>query len=325
MPVVYLPPDLTTPPPSPFNDITSNTQNDNKNKGNKNQSQIQAPRGDNTAATLQGILHGFGIPPGFFSDLIDQAVRNNWTTDELLAAIYGSPQFAQMFPGIFRPDGSLRMPPGEYRQLIDMYRSQARLYGYTDLTDAQIGQLIAGDVSVQEFTDRLEAVRRISEFKPAFEEFKQVLRARGISTAGLESDKDLVRFMLGQAPKQFYQIWEETAVGTAARMAGVKMGAKAQQHIARLTPGISSEAELQRQMQELARHIRTTLPLSKIQKMGLTKKDLITLEFGGPNQAKIFEKAQRILATQQAFAEREPTGVALPQVGKIQQQRAQSA
>jgi hypothetical protein len=230
-----------------------------------------------------------------------------------------------MFPGIFRPDGSLRMPPGEYRQLIDMYRSQARLYGYTDLTDAQIGQLIAGDVSVQEFTDRLEAVRRISEFKPAFEEFKQVLRARGISTAGLESDKDLVRFMLGQAPKQFYQIWEETAVGTAARMAGVKMGAKAQQHIARLTPGISSEAELQRQMQELARHIRTTLPLSKIQKMGLTKKDLITLEFGGPNQAKIFEKAQRILATQQAFAEREPTGVALPQVGKIQQQRAQSA
>lgn len=278
--------------------------------------------GDNNRVSFETILEGFGIPPGPFTALIDQAVRQNWTIEELTAHVYSSPAFAQMFPGIFRPDGSLRMSPYEYRQLSDQYVSVARMYGITGLDQARIGRLIAGNVSIQEFTDRMEAIRRVTEFKPAFEEFKQVLKARGISTKGLDTDKDLVNFILGKGPKQFYQLWDELNVGLAARMAGAKISQKLVRSIARRVPGISSEAELQAQMQELARNIRTTLPLSKIQKFGITKRDLVTLEFGGPNQAKIFEKVQRIAATQGLF-EQDRTTLARPEVGRAQQARPQ--
>jgi hypothetical protein len=278
---------------------------------------------DNTRKTFEVILQGFGIPPGPFVDLIDQAVRLNWTAEELQARVYAHPAFAQMFPGIFREDGSLRMSPFEYRQLSDQYQSIARLYGFSSLDKARVGRLIAGNVSIQEFSDRMEAIRRVTEFKPAFEEFKQILRSRGISTKGLETDKDIVNFMLGKGPKQFYRLWDELNVGLAARMAGAKINQKQVRAIAKRLPGIASEAELQAQMQELARHIRTTMPLSKIHKFGITKKDLITLEFGGPNQAAIFEKVRRVLATQEAF-EADRAKLAQPEIGSVQQPRPQT-
>lgn len=301
---------------------SSRTTSSGSGSSGQTSSSRQVPS-DNSRSTLELILQGYGIPPGPFGALIDQAVRLGWTAEELTAQIYASPAFAAMFPGIFREDGSLRMTPYEYRQMADQYLSTARLYGISDLDPARIGKLIAGNVSLQEFADRMEAIRRVSEFKPAFEEFKQVLRARGIPTTGLDTDKDLVNFMLGKGPKQFYQLWDELNVGLAARMAGAKISQKMVRSIARRLPGVASEAELQLQMQELARHIRTTLPLSKIHKFGLTKKDLVTLEFGGPNQAAIFEKVQRLGLTQQLF-EAERSTLAQPEIGRVQQSRPQT-
>lgn len=276
-------------------------------------------------ARLEGILVGL-LGPGnaaAFRNLIDQAVREGWTAPEFEAAVYQSQEFRQMFPGIFRSDGSLRMTASEYREMSDSYRSIARTYGFR-VNDARIGKLISGDVSIDEFTDRAEAIQRVSDFKPAFEQFRQALRARGISTAGLDTDQDIANFILGKGPELFYKIWEETSVGTAAKMAGINLGGKITKQIARRTPGVLSEAEMQAQMQDLARHIKTTLPMSKIQKMGLSKKDLVQLEFGGPRQAEIKQKAERILKSHEAFFQSRSHTGQTRRLGEGQQESAQS-
>ena len=207
--------------------------------------------------------------------------------------------------------------------MADDYRGIARVYGFR-VNDARIGRLISGNVSASEFTDRAEAIQRVSDFKPAFEQFKQALRARGISTAGLDSDQDIANFILGKGPELFYKIWEETSVGTAAKMAGINLGGQITKSIARRTPGVLSEAEMQAQMQQLAQNIKTTLPMSKIQKMGLSKKDLVTLEFGGKNQAEIRQKAERIVKSHEAFFAQRPTTGASRRLGEGQQESTQS-
>jgi hypothetical protein len=250
-----------------------------------------------TEFVLEQVLQGLGIPLGSFMDLIDQAIREDWGVAQFSSAIYSSDTFHNLFPGIFRPDGSLKMSPLQYRSMSDQYNSLARTYG-VDLDKARIGHLISGDVSAQELTDRLEAVKRLEDYKPAMEEFKQVLAERGIKGVG---DGDLVNFMLGKAPKQFYSIWEETQVGTAARTAGVHLKQGLIRKISNQLPGVQSEAQVTAGFQDLAQKIQSVMPESQYRKMGVTKKDLVELEFGGPHQAAIAEKVTNLLKTQEAF------------------------
>lgn len=277
---------------------------------------------DNTLAQLKQFLVDAGIPTHMFHDLLDRSIRLAWTPSEFMLAVYGSPQFQHMFPGIFRPDGSLRMTPYEYRSMADSYQSEARKFGITNLSQAHIGKLISGEVSATEFTDRMTAIQRVNEFKPAFDEFKQVLKARGIPTKGIDSEKDIVNFMLGKGPKQFYDIWDEMTVGTAARTAGVGIDQKTVRSIAKRLPGQADEAAMQGQFAKLAQDFKSLMPLSRIGKYGLSKQDLVNLEFGGPNQAAVAEKVNLIMKNQQAFAGQRARTVA-PQIGTIQQDRAQ--
>ena len=279
---------------------------------------------EQTIEELRGVLMEAGIPIGMFGDLLDQAVTEGWSGNQLTMNIYASDEFQAMFPGIFRPDGTMRMTAGQYRNLADQYQSNARMYGISNLSNAQIGKLIGGDVSVQEFTDRATAIQRVTEFKPAFEEFKQVLASRGIDTKGLDSDKDIVNFMLGKGPKQFYQLWDELSVGTAARMSGVHINQKLVKSIAKRMPGQADEAQLQSQFADLAAKMKTVMPLSKLGKYGITKRDLVTLEFGGKKQAEIADKVNRILANRGSFNDSQNKAhVATSDFGTVQQERAQ--
>ncbi|HSE44949.1 MAG TPA: hypothetical protein VLA89_06435 [Gemmatimonadales bacterium] len=258
-------------------------------------------RGDNNLATLKQLLQSSGIPVHAFHDMLEKAVRLNWNESELLLNIYGSKQFKRMFPGIFRPDGSLKMSPYEYRQMSDEYRSQARLYGVSGISKEHIGQLIKGDVSMQEFTDRMTAIQRVTEFQPAFDQFKKVAKDMGFKTKGLDSDKDAVNFLLGKADKKFYDLWDRVSVGTAASVAGFDLGLQGIKDISKRLPGVANEVELQSKFANLAQEMRSLMPLSQIGKYGLTKQDLIDLEFGGPNQAAVAEKVDTILKNRQAF------------------------
>ncbi|HEV8420187.1 MAG TPA: hypothetical protein VGR13_02385, partial [Actinomycetota bacterium] len=93
------------------------------------------------SGALAGILRGFGINPADFAGLIDQAVRGNWSEARFEAAVYASPAFHEAFPGIFRPDGSLRISPMEYRQLAKQYRKIGADYGIK-VDKSRIGMLV---------------------------------------------------------------------------------------------------------------------------------------------------------------------------------------
>lgn len=281
---------------------------------------------DNTAATLQQFLVQAGIPAGAFSSLIDQAIRLNYTPSEFTLQVYGSPQFENMFPGIFRPDGSMKMTPYEYRQMSDQYVSTARQFGVSGFSQEHVGALIQGDVSMQEFSDRMTAIARIEDYKPAMNQFISLVEQNGGDASELKTDEGLVDFMLGRSSKKFYTLWDQTVVGTAAKESGVHISNDLVRRIAKRTPGVADEAQMQAGFQELASKIQTLLPLSRINKYGLSKKDLVTLEFGGPNQAHIAKKVDMIVKNYDAqFAQNYGGHLGQPDIGTVKQEKAQVA
>jgi hypothetical protein len=277
-----------------------------------------------TPEDYNAILTGMGIPPGTFTDLINQAVIENWSEDEILARIYATPEFHQMFPGIFREDGSMRFSAAEYRSISDNYKSIARDYGVTGLSTGQISKLIGGNVSIHEFQTRMSAVQRYEEFKPALNAYRDILKAQGIDTSAIDGDAGLLKFVLGQAPKEFYRTYEQTNVLTQARTTGFvgkEQGVGMARRIAALTPGISSEQDLQEHFATLAVQARTVVPASQWARMGITKGDLVQLEFGGPRRAAVAERVQDVMSQQQAFREQVYVGG----VGQTQRARREKA
>lgn len=249
-----------------------------------------------------------GKHAGEYANLLDLAIRKGWSRAELHNQISNSKVFKKSHPGIHDEAGNLKMTPDEYKAQKNAYNQAAHSMGLHNLSGDQIGELIQKDVSAQELGDRLEAIKRIQEYKPALQQFKLALESRGIDTKdlNLNNNEKLGDFILGLGPKRFYSIWENTQVGTAAYNAGADIKAPGQKFISKLVPGQMSESELQNKFASMAQHIQKTMPLSRIYGHKLSKRDLAVLEFGGRNkhglnQAQIGERVERILATAQAF------------------------
>jgi len=269
---------------------------ENKPKDNKGGKDGKDGKGGKHGARdeLKWVLEGFGLRPAQFGDIIDKAIRNGWSPQQFEAAIYRSKPFRQTFPGIFRGDGSLRMSPYEYLQQADAYRELAQRYGLRGgLDDKRIGKLIEGNVSMTELNDRFSALYRMEEYKPYMQAFKEVLASNGITRKF--NEEEMFRFVMGESPKEFYEIWEQASVGASATRAGLDLSAKEMKSIARMVPGVQDEAALYGNFQQLAQKVQTLLPLSRMAKFGITKKDLIELEFGGANQSAIATRVEELI------------------------------
>jgi len=241
-----------------------------------------------------------GIPIAPFRELIHQAVINSWSHDELMFHVVMSPAFESAFPGIKRDDGSLKMDPATYRATVDTYTHTAYLLGYTPSAE-MIGGWIGNDVSPQEVADRYSAANRIKESPEAFAALQKEWSAAGL---GKISEAQVANALLGQAPKEFYDIWERVNLRTAAANAGTYLTHAEAARIQAVSPETLTESGTQATMADLANQLRTTMPLSRLYAQhGLTRSDLITLEFGGPGQADIRIRAEKALATAKAQSE----------------------
>jgi hypothetical protein len=248
---------------------------------------------------LFAILQGYGIPPGPFAALLHQAVVQKWTVAELLGRLYASPEFAQMFPGIFGPQGELIMTPGQYLQAYREYSAMARRYGYQISVQDFGMRIVQGQVSPQEFLDRLEAAARVSENKIWMQNLQRFAKQAGLERFG---KKEAFDALLGLAPKKFYDLWEKTSIASLAEMSGVELTPREVRKVQKLSGEMITETpQTKLAFEDLARQIRTTMPLSQLYRFGITKGDLLQLEFGGPKQAEVAERVQRVLATHEAF------------------------
>ena len=97
----------------------------------------------------------------YYPESLVQAILDVWTdTGEITIAIAearASDTFDKEFPGIKRPDGSLRMTEIEYLETKDYMQDALRTYNLNPgVFGEDIVEAIAGDVSAKEFTGRLE-------------------------------------------------------------------------------------------------------------------------------------------------------------------------
>lgn len=252
---------------------------------------------------------GGKLPPRVMH-IIHKGIVNGWTIDQILVSIQSTQWFTEAFPGI-QPG----MKPGAYRELAGEYSGIASEFGIGSLSKATLGGLIAGGVSLNEFSDRMRALQSYQENLSYFNEFVTQAQAAGMDTRTLQASP--LDFFMGSASPEFYRLWERSTIGGAAGTYGLDLSEADIDQIIGAEPGLvggtaESAAELQLRFSELAKQVRTTIPLGRIHSFDITMRDLIELEFGGPQQAAIAERVQRILASEQGLYTEKATSQLTP-------------
>lgn len=114
------------------------------------------------------------------NDLIDMYV-NEWVksgqSELAWAVVRTSKPYDQYFPSIRREDGSLRMSEQDYMSHKDAFQRELRQWGLNpELFEGRHSELVAGEVSVQEFRQRIDAkatgvLQNLPEIRQRFGEF----------------------------------------------------------------------------------------------------------------------------------------------------------
>ena len=224
-------------------------------------------------------------------DLYNQILEN---------LIYGSPEFKAYYPGIFRPDGRLRMQVADYDRYVDDITHQAQNAGLR-VTRAQVGSMIGMDVSQDEAMFRVTAAQQIKANAAFIPAINDVLQASGFKP--ITSAQDAFNFFTGRADPTVYSIYEKSSILAASTLAGQGSNLNEINRLARATPGVTTFAQAQDYFEQ-ARQMRN-LADPELAQFGITQKDLDDYTFGLANA----DQKQRV---EQAIANRRGTLGALP-------------
>lgn len=165
-------------------------------------------------AELDYVLKGYGLDPSQFTGLIDAAIRGQWTPDEVTSHIYASPVFKNTFPGIFNNDGSLKMAPSEYLNMIygeSGFNDIAKSYGI-NLTRNKAGELISNDVSPTEFSFRANVFTLAKSNDAYHQSINQILKQQGQSPL---SQQDWFKHVMGQSDARVENLYEAATLNAA--------------------------------------------------------------------------------------------------------------
>jgi hypothetical protein len=268
-------------------------------------------------------------------NLIEKGVRKAWSSTQFLAMVRHTPEYRKKYPGI---QWKLGMTEGQYLSTYSQYKARAQDIG-VQLTSKEFARMLQRGVDFEEYSDRVNALSSIRSYGPMWEAFKNVLDERGLKVPGKELEKkELVKFLMGQGSKEWEHAWQETLVSVnLEQVAGVQVVGRGERagtegydimrgdlveilrQVESLTPGFNAEDISSRDWAEIGKRIRK-YPMSYLQRYGLTTKDLLEMELGGPRAAEIGIKAERILKEQEAFFEPRPVPQFAQQVGRPQEE-----
>src|ERR1051326_915581 len=259
-----------------------------------------------TKTGLVGQLASAGYTfPFDISALVKDSIKNGGADpfSYFYAKLIQSKPFKHYFPGIQRPDGTLRMSPAQYQQYQDGVMAAAKKNGFA-LSKAAVGNLIANDVSTDEFSFRLQAAQTIKSNPDLFASFNSILASNGQKQ--IKTAQDAFNFLAGKAPKSVYDTYEAATFEASAKAAGVDVNAARAKQLAAGTAGMTDIGDIQKGYADIADKLRQSgVELSGV---GLSQADLETIEFGGANQAALAAKAQQALKNQQASQQNPLTG-----------------
>jgi hypothetical protein len=270
---------------------------------------------------------GIGITPNL-DKLVNRGVNAQWSTTTFLQYLRKTNEYGEQFPGIQWKRG---MTEATYNMQFDAYFNLGQDVGYKLDRDA-FGFLLKKGVEPTEYQARIQAIDRIDQYRPLFNQFEEVLRLRGLLRPKEQlKKKDLADFVMGVGSKQWEAVWEEASFSEGLENAGFfiqtkggkkfvgneefGIGRKALLRTIRAieSTGVQVESATTQDFVELAALVETAFPLSQIYKSGIKKTDLIQLKFGGPKAPQVALRVQRLLNTHAAFEDEErATGQLLP-------------
>ena len=252
--------------------------------------------GGMTFGDLAGIMRGYGLNPDVFAPLLHQAVQQGWHPSQLLAELYASPEFHHMFPGIFNPDGSLKMQPAEYLNAIygqGGYVDIAHDYGIK-VTRAMAGQLIGNDVSPDEWAFRAMNIKQAKVDEPYLRELNQLRRAQGKDPLTAE---EWGKYYIGKSNGQVENTYEAAGLLDAKGLdIGARQALQAAHQIGQESPGTKID------LQALVAQVRATKAFigPELQAAGITDADLAVLDNGG-DPKNIAAHLQQLVNNRQAL------------------------
>ena len=266
----------------------------------------------NLRSSYAEILHRFGMTPnGNLNNLMNQGVSNQWSSTAFIQHLRQTAEYKKQFVGIQWKDG---MSESEYIRTYDSMKEQAQNLGFK-LSREQFGHLIRGGTTLKEFAVRVADLKMVQNNRAMLEQFGEELRTRGLIKPNADWNlKDMYKFVTGSSDKRFETVWNMAYTQTQLEGAGVTIGPGGdltRKDVGQIIRGFEGAGVSPVQPQvwsEITNQLLTAYPLSQLQGMGLSKKDIVTAVAGGPGSTEIRAQIQSIMATERAFIEAKPTG-----------------
>lgn len=181
-----------------------------------------------TAAQLASYLQ-LSIPglntKGSIGRIISQAIKENWSQNQLMMAVQKSPAFKARFPGIFGPNQELLMSPREYLAREAELRNTMKDFGlmwawYNKPSD--FAALINRGVDAAELTRRLELSQQLLRNNP--EIVKEIQGLFPLSDKAARSGAIQWLMDPSKGTQHFEQYITAAQISLAARQAGFNVG-----------------------------------------------------------------------------------------------------
>lgn len=247
--------------------------------------------------------------------LVFLSEEEEWSDDKLMEEISKTRAFKKRFKGIeelYSEGLSVAEAVSAYRD----YENQLNaLYKRHDLDKVvkpgDVGRLIEKGHSIDDVTFIYEKFKQMQDNQHTFRAFNNILQQRNMKPL---KKQDQMKFLMGEAPAELYDIWEETAILDAARQAGIGnyLSAAEAVRLAERTAGVRTDTNINRAMQEaaaLALRFRASIDVGRY---GLNADDIIDMSMGlaprsGVSGAELQSKMQKIAKEAEKFLRQQAT------------------
>ncbi len=217
---------------------------------------------------------------------------------------------AYNFNDYFGPQGGPKISEGEYISLSRAYVAAGKQYGFA-VTPSQINAWIAASVSPDEVTARFTDLQYMKDNPAMSREFGQLLYAKGLKAAPGWTFQEKIAYVKGQSPAEWYNTASYFHVMADAVRAGLDPGSSGAYgvswdtifKIAKGNYGQEQVGQFAENFQKLAQDFKYVIPTARWTGFGVSKAELVALEFGSDKpgqQVEVADKVKRALSTYQA-------------------------